>query len=328
VAASLLMLFFYAQLSCAEGSCDNGCTNQVVMPPCDKNPSCSYNYGITATATHCEGEPGTCKTPVAGDVVLYRWPVDVDGGKRYVRQSALQLKDQIFTLPFKQNAGMGHNGWRYGNGDWHHAIDYSTNPRKTFEVVAAATGKVIHIGWDLWSGNTIVLSHDAGGVKDAYRTIYMHLRNGAAKDCDTAWTQTVPWLASVPELSQELGDYKAHLNATGCKKAKADRDLDSDNWGSNESIDTSLLGKSVSAGLVLASSGETGPGGSRSTNGTVNTHLHIFFAHRDPTDKRWYFFDPYGIYAKPECYPAGMTDSLSACARYPIAWKGGKPQFP
>ena len=50
-----------------------------------------------------------------------------------------------------------------------------------------------------------------------------------------------------------------------------------------------------------------------------------FFARRDPTDNRWYFFDPYGIYALPSCYPAGMTDSLNiSCVRYPVAWKGGK----
>lgn len=312
-----------------EGSCSNNCANSVVMPACPDDPNCSYNYGVTATATHCEGAPGTCKAPSSGDVVWYRWPVDIDGGKRYVRHSALQFSDKIFTLPFKPNTVSSHNGWRYGDGTWHHAIDYSTDGMKTFQVAAAAPGKVIHIGWDLWSGNTVVVSHDAGGVKDAYRTIYMHLRNGADKDCDTAWNKTVPWMASVPDLSDELSDYKSYLNASGCKKNKADRNLDSDNWGTNESIDTSLLGKPVAAGQVLAWAGQTGPGGGRDKNGAVNTHLHIFWAHRDPTDKRWYFFDPYGIYGKPECYPSGITDSLNIpCARYPIAFKGGKPQFP
>ena len=55
-----------------------------------------------------------------------------------------------------------------------------------------------------------------------------------------------------------------------------------------------------------------------------NTHLHLFFAHRDPTDKRWYLFEPYGMYATPECYPAAVDGAIhTACARYPVGWKGG-----
>src|SRR5260370_12627504 len=45
--------------------------------------------------------------------------------------------------------------------------------------------------------------------------------------------------------------------------------------------------------------------------------------------KLLYFFDPYGIYATPDCYPPGINDSLSlACVRYPVGWIKGKPQFP
>ena len=65
----------------------------------------------------------------------------------------------------------------YSPGKWHHAIDFSRSDGGTFGVLAAS-GRVIHIGWDWWSGNTIIVSHDVGGgVKDAYRTVYMHLRN-------------------------------------------------------------------------------------------------------------------------------------------------------
>ena len=78
---------------------------------------------------------------------------------------------------------MWHNGWLYSEGSWHHAIDYSMGG-SSFSVRASATGKVIHIGWDNWSGNTMILSHDVGAKKDVYRTIYMHLRNGATNDCD------------------------------------------------------------------------------------------------------------------------------------------------
>ena len=42
-----------------------------------------------------------------------------------------------------------------------------------------------------------------------------------------------------------------------------------------------------------------------------------------PTDDRWYFFDPYGIYGPTECYPTrNDADSDSAetpCARYRVA---------
>jgi hypothetical protein len=311
-----------------EASCGSNCTDQLVMPACPGDPDCAYNYGITATSTHCEGRPGTCPSPGTGDRVLYRQPLLMNGDQRLIRLSAVDVKDQIFTLPFKQDSSMGKNGWRYSSGDWHHAIDYATSPKKSFDIVAAAPGRVIHIGWDLWSGNTIVVSHNVGRVTDAYRTIYMHLRNGAANDCDRAWDLTVPWLEA--NNINGTSDYKSYLNATGCTKIEANRDLDEDNWGKNsDTISTSLLGKTVTRGQVLAKSGETGPGGGRSPSGAVNNHLHIFFARRDPTDNRWYFFDPYGIYALPSCYPAGLTDSLNiSCVRYPVAWKGGKPQYP
>ena len=57
-------------------------------------------------------------------------------------------------------------------------------------------------------------------------------------------------------------------------------------------------------------------------------HLHIFFARKDPTNNEWYLIDPYGIYGPPDCYPANFSDPISGCARYPITWKGGKPQHP
>jgi hypothetical protein len=61
--------------------------------------------------------------------------------------------------------------------------------------------------------------------------------------------------------------------------------------------------------------------------GGVNTHPHIFFARRDPTNNEWYFIDPYGIYASGGCYPALNTAINTPCARYPAAWKGGKAQY-
>jgi hypothetical protein len=76
--------------------------------------------------------------------------------------------------------------------------------------------------------------------------------------------------------------------------------------------------------------GSAGPGGCGCTDGNtpVNTHLHIFFAYRDPVDNRWYFIDPYGIYACGSCYPSTVDGgSSNGCARYPVTWKGGKPGY-
>jgi hypothetical protein len=110
---------------------------------------------------------------------------------------------------------------------------------------AAAPGNVIFIGWDNWSGNIIVISHaDAAGNPDKFRTIYMHLRNGASHDCSAAWNNTVPTLSG-----QDLTEYEAHLNDTGYTLDPAKRKLDATAWGADsDTINMTLLGKTVSRG--------------------------------------------------------------------------------
>jgi len=248
-----------------------------------------------------------------------------------LRLPVLEVPDRIFTLPVENVPTMNHNGWLYTSGSWHYATDYATSPMKTFKVMAAAPGTVIHIGWDNFSGNTIVVSHDTPTVTDAYRTIYMHLRGGAAVDCDLAWARTM----ATPEISAEAkATYRSYLTATGCAEIPADRNPWADNWGTNETIDPALLNQPVTRGQLLAWAGETGPGGHSSGRTDVNTHLHIFWARRDTSSTaagvdKWYFFDPYGMYAPSSCYPRGITDSLGVpCVRYPVAFKDGRPQFP
>jgi len=301
------------------GSCDSDCLNQVVAPG-----EGVYTRNIKSTSLHCEGLPGSCGTPKADDTVRYSAPVDVEGSKEYARLSALYDMDKILTLPFTDKDVKMTGGWRYGDGGWHHATDYA-NGGASFKIVATAPGRVIHIGWDSWGGGTIVLSHDADGVKDAYRTIYRHVRNGKDSDCASAWSISVPTLSG-----DTLKDYKTYLENTGCVQKKADRKPDEKYWGKNsDAIDTSLLGKNVTRGQFLGWAGNTGPGGKKGASASTNIHLHVFWARRDPSDKKWYFFDPYGIYAKPGCYPKGITDPLNTpCSRYPEAWKDGKPQLP
>ena len=307
---------FLVDMDLAENECTSGCVDQVVMP------SGTYNYGITRTATHCDGLPETCGQPVAGQKVFYRFPVDVDAGVRYARLSAIEHDDQFLTLPFSDQMVKRRGIWRYSNGGWHHAADYSRDDSATFQILACAPGRVVHVGWDTWSGNTVIVSHDVGGVQDSYRTIYMHLRNGALSDCHSAWTQSVPAL-SEPERSE----YIQHLNETGCPQF-GNRTPDPAHWGTTQQVIPSILNQQVDRGAFLGWCGNTGPGGKRGTGGP-NTHLHVFFCRRDPADNRWYFFDPYGVYAVPGCYATGVTEaSVGPCARYPTAWKFGKPQYP
>ena len=313
-----------------ESTCDANCLNHALMPDdLTTDGRDTYDYHIKAGKYHCNGTPGSCDTGIfhATDVI-YSWPNLKLGDNYYLRNSTLfGAKDQIFTLPFKEPASnIKHLNWRYDNGVWHHAIDYFTPDFKTFQVVAAAPGKVIYIGWDYWSGNTMVVSHDVGTKKDAYRTIYMHLQNDPLNDCDKAWNITVPKLSGT-----WLTNYENYLNHTGCPVDKSQRNPDESHWGkSSQKIDMSLLNKNVAAGQAIAWSGSTGPGGCGCTDGTTNpnTHLHIFFAFRDSTSNHWYFFDPYGIYNLSSCYPAGVNDAINGqCARYPVAWKNGKPDY-
>ena len=312
-------------LETMDSDCDNACLNQALMPDNpETNGRDGYDYSVTATKSHCEGLPGSCPTPAAGANVLYRWPNLQVGGDAYLRTSVVyNTSHKIFTLPFSvASADMSFLSWLYSAGSWHHANDYSRKDAKTFEIKAAAPGKVIHVGWDRWSGNTMVVSHNAGGRTDAYRTIYMHLRNGADNDCAQSWDEAITW-GNKPEDIQKKDAYLQKLNSNGCPEKAGDRNPTDSYWGKNsEKIDQSLLNKSVSAGQKIAWAGRTGPGGSTAI------HLHIFYAYRDPSDNRWYFFDPYGIYSYGSCYPSTVDGAINTpCARYPTAWKNGKPGY-
>lgn len=317
-----------------EATCDESCLNHALMPD-DLTTGWrdGYDYHITAGKYHCNGTPGSCDTGrLHATEVVYHWPNLQINGNYYLRNSTMfGAKDQIFTLPFKDAASsMGHNGWRYSTGTWHHALDYYRTDGKTFQVVAAAPGKVIYIGWDYWSGNTMIISHNVGTKKDAYRTIYMHLQNGPTNDCSKAWDITVPKIYNADDNTAQ-NNYKNYLNSTGCPLDVSQRSPDIPHWGKNsQKIDMTLLNTNVAAGQTIGWAGSTGPGGCGCTDGTTNTntHLHIFFAYRDATDDRWYFFDPYGIYSMPYCYPAGVNEAINGqCARYPVAWKNGKPDY-
>ncbi|MFE5410140.1 hypothetical protein [Microbacterium sp. NPDC056569] len=131
----------------AQHPCTANALNQVVMP------TGTYNYTVT------------------GHADVYHWPVqDTTGATRFARLGHLRGVEPFLTLPFSDTDVTRGGIWRYGDGGWHHAGDYSQGDA-TFEIRASAAGEVIHVGWDQWSGNTVIISHDVNGRADAYRTI-------------------------------------------------------------------------------------------------------------------------------------------------------------
>lgn len=324
--AGTLML---AALAAQAGGCAGPwrCEKEIVAPG-------RFGELIAVTAQHCDGPVETCAAASTPNVT-YTWPV-TNPDDRNARHQALDaflgsMNDPIFRLPFQDRAVLRVNGWKYHSGQWHHAVDYAKPGGATFMVRSAAPGTVVFADWNPKAGNTVVVTHDAGGVRDAYRTIYMHLRNGPDNDCAMSWSRGV---ASIndrdPTLRKRNRDhYKAHLNSSGCPERADRRAPQAAHWGTDEhKLDPALVGRAVDAGDPLGWAGSTGPGGHREA-GPPNTHLHIHFARRQASDGRWYVFDPYGIYGMPRCYPQGVTEQPSGyCVRLPVAWEGGRPQYP
>ncbi|MBK9017142.1 MAG: hypothetical protein IPM82_25515 [Saprospiraceae bacterium] len=172
-----------------ESSCEKKCLNTALMPDNPETPSRDGWATITIfwVPTSIARElSSTCASNT--DDVVYRWPNVKYGDTYYLRLSAIyDANDKIFTLPFKDKVGdMSKNGWRYSTGDWHHALDYSCRTAKTFQVRFRSAGQ----GCVFWLGQ-LVGRHDGrqprcGQAKDVYRTIYMHLRNGADNDRESA----------------------------------------------------------------------------------------------------------------------------------------------
>ncbi len=274
-----------------------------------------YLQAVARTATHCAEPPERCAAPPGGSVVEYRWPADTTG--RGARLDLLRGIHPMFTLPFEDERVRLVAGWLYGPDRWHMAADFGINGRETFVVRAAAPGRVIFLGWDGFSGNTVILSHDAGGDHDAYRTIYMHLRGGAAHDCASSWDVSVK---GAPPGSPILARYKEQLDQTGCSALPEKRSPDPRFWGTErEAMNLRLLNRVVTTGAVLGWAGDTGPGGF-ATKDDPNVHLHVFFARRDPINGAWVLFDPWGIYNEAGCYPS-RGQAPSADRAYPSAWR-------
>lgn len=274
-----------------------------------------YLQTVARTATHCAEVPERCTAPPPESVVEYRWPSG-DGG-REARLDLLRSVQRLFVLPFQDERVRLLSGWLYAADRWHMAADFGIDGRESFVVRAAAAGQVIFVGWDGFSGNTVILSHDAAGERDAYRTLYMHLRGGAAHDCASSWRESV---RRAPPASPLVAAYKAQLERSGCSELPETRSPDPRFWGTDRDIlDPRLLGREVAAGSVLGRAGDTGPGGF-ATADDPNVHLHVFFVRRDPGDGAWILFDPWGVYNEAGCYPLRIDEAVAGRA-FPSAWR-------
>ena len=300
----------------AEHACNKpGCLSQVNQP-WKKNSL--YVYWIAPSQRHCEGDPSSCS---GSNWVPYSQPTLDEDSHYFIFLDAVTKVTGFLTLPFN-TPGLFHNGWKYGpgtaDGTWHFAVDYAhADLSQTFDIRAAAPGLVIHVGWDTWSGNTVIISHNS----DTYRTIYMHMRNGAKADCAKAYSDTIPTLSGTT-----LANYQKYLTNT-CTGTPS-----SVHWGTEADTIKVVSGQTVTRGQILGKAGSTGPGGCGCATGGAgpNTHLHIFFARKEAG--KWWFFDPYGVYSDPSCYAtsgnAGSGAAGGPCARYPSGWLGGVPKFP
>lgn len=258
----------------------------------------------------------------------YRWPVDTDAVGDFLRISALPPfgSEQFLYLPFNDRRVVRGGIWLYGANNWHQAGDFYILPNLHFDfpVLASAAGTVMFVGWDNWSGNYVIVSHDVDGVVDSYRTIYMHLRNGPSADCDASWNKSLPSLSGANEAK-----WIGYLNSSGCPLDSASRNPDPLFWGTEDQQIPVSQGQSVQRGQVLGWAGNTGPGGKGlNSNSNPNIHLHIFWCRRDPTNGLWYFFDPYGLYSTPGCYPSGLTDPIPNYGLYANLWRGAQPTYP
>ena len=144
------------------------------------------------------------------------------GDKYEIRFSAIKEGEGIFTLPFDNIFVERKEPWVYNSDKLHRAIDYEIGDGwDSFKIRTAAPGTVVYKGYGWWSGNIIIISHD-GQTENLYRTIYMHVRDGAENDCLKALDVSLPKLEKEVDegdrTQKNLDDYNLHLEKTGCVK--------------------------------------------------------------------------------------------------------------
>lgn len=254
-----------------------------------------------------------------GGDAWYRQPTEVFGGEQSAREFAATVRASLpMFQPHRDPDVRTSHGWIYNGSDerFHGAADYSKRGEATgpgidpaFEVRSIASGVVVAVFWDDWSGNIVTVEHTAPNG-DRYRSNYKHLRNGFDNDLAKArGLTTVPSNSRFDKDGNATNRYKYELFAYSADPSEK-------HWGTNEQKITVKLGDRVRAGEVIGWSGNTGPGGAGNglnddgtpkNENTANNHLHLMIAVPDPTrsGNDWVQVDPFGVYnqvAESGCY--------------------------
>lgn len=237
--------------------------------------------------------------------VNYKGPNPVFGNETDARTWAKQQVAKLpFFLPYDGNAVGLIQGWQYNNGGEHSGIDswkndVTANTDVTFNVVAAAPGRVVTKLWDNWFGNTVIIEHTAkNGAK--YRTVYMHLRDGYTHDHDAAKAIVPP----DPNANDNWAKYSRFAKNNSNKLY----------WGEETHKIAVKVGDWVNTGTYIGKAGNTGAGGAGNglnNDGTpmnttrANNHLHFMLSVPNPkTAGEWVFIDAFGVYNEVDtgCY--------------------------
>jgi murein DD-endopeptidase MepM/ murein hydrolase activator NlpD len=215
-----------------------------------------------------------------------------------------------FLLPFTPGEAYVSSAWvRDASGTGHGAIDYiKVGPGDpSFKARAVAPGRVIAVLSETESGgegNSVTIEH-YGRDGMNYRSIYVHLRNGAVHDCQQA------------KMAATSGGYQTFMNTQTCTPGSVDQSI----WGPTNPNTTLkvAVGDMVAAGQIIGDVGQTGSGAigrAISDTGVLNgnnIHLHLYFIAHAPPEGRaaanpnadWVLIDPYGVYGyvgTPNCY--------------------------
>lgn len=205
----------------------------------------------------------------------------------------------------------------HGNGafDYTWSWDDRVGQRNfPFPVRSPADGIVVFVGWNVSSGNSIVIEHQSAGL--TVRSNFQHLVGDPAGDirlmrdvfrfCRPAGGVQPAWRrCSDAGLNLEGGNAELAMFALrGSGEAPP-------KWGTNEHVLRVREGDRVAMGQVVGWAGDTGL-----QSGGVHLHFSMAIAARvsGVPGRDWWNFDPYGLYsptfAYGGIYPSGARGRI------------------
>jgi len=213
-----------------------------------------------------------------------------------------------FYLPYRHPDVDLWQGWLYGGGNVHTAIDWGRSKNleegddATFGVFAVGDGEVRAVHYHGSGGNIVVIEHTAPDGT-TYLSRYMHLRNGRdndiliARSLSCAGTSSADARNRCEKYQKFANDFADHVS-----------------WGKNEHTLRVQVGDQVKAGHFIGWAGNTGIGAAprgmnadgEPTNFRANNHLHFSFEIEHPTQPDTFVtIDPFGVFGKVDsdgCY--------------------------